>query len=1693
MSNSVFLRILSGKTFTIEKGKVIEVKKKGHKPLINDGIAEYVEIIKQEEKQDDPLGKIMEESGADRETAGKLQKSREEQKMVEKRWEEQEKKQIEKDSGEENKTITTDGKQEKIIGFVAQLVTNKEIFEELSDVIKKYKLILYNGSVKSHKIYHVTLQKPDEIGNLDLEKAKSHQIATGNIADVTVFSNKIIYLLDNKKHVTVAEGDGVQKCLNENKDVFKQLLNKQLIFSPPEIIKKSVLIFFVDEDQIKKHYKAITRGGMGHKYQGFKKDGSTTGFIDVKNVEHFIELCKENSNDTLSCLSLNSTKLGEMRITGVKEIKNIVADFDVEKKRLVNGVSTEEDKAVVLETMEKATKKLEETHNLRVSMSIGTGNGGHIVCPVNIPIPKDLFIDKLDKAHIEACPNCSQSMQLKTGKFVCAKCGKEQKIEQILERINIARWERSDIRGKLVAIENLLKEFNNEVISVDCLTKDIARRTKAAGTYNIKPDILPENYRMAYIKYYNEEVLSNFYIEANTKVFNSLEPAKKEVITPVTSATPKIQDFERLLKKDKKLKDLYNGDWNREPYNLKDDGTPRERWSRSEAEHAILTKLIWYEYPKSQIFQIMNGCKIGKWQERSDNSKEQVYASAVKWVNEHGGTKSAAQVIPILNDDRQIGSLRICGLKSYEILDGDEVIDWGTSSKDTIWYESSHYRRLIKEALSEHFGLKENKAKAIATDVCKNVRNKFKQLKEKHASTSLTDEELEDIIDNTVVEVTPSRASNEYRFRLKDGEIIELTDRDIINGPQKFMLEFFNLYHRFIKISKDTWEENLIPELMKKLIIVEERLERPIDIICTEFLQRIGSSSVYDWKDTKMREMGYDKSVFLDVEKDYLYVCSEFVNLFFKEQRFEQQYKITPLKLNTELRQPHRRFLAKKSESHRVRGFPIPKAWWVLKAKKVGKTEQDIIREGEETKQSELKELEKEKTDVSTGKDFDIHQYKDTVQHIEEIIGNEHLVITDIAKRMHITVKNEIDVLQKIIDTAIDDSNFETLLQRDDNICYYVVHNEKYKTEKEKQGKKSVTEIEKPTSDIKEIVTKYTRIKSIPELKATIEDLRSKSVVAVDVETDSSTDNLNDAKVGFLADLVGIGLAGEPGESYYVPFKHRNEGQISLGQEIKDRNIPWEEACKLLSELLVDENVQKVCHNSKFELQVLHRAGLDIKSNPLDTLIASQMINTQKGYGHTLDRLVLHYFNHKMQPLSNLIKPESGQQIPFSAVNVDKAAQYCGEDADYCLRLWHKLEVLIKELELSDVYYKIEIPLIPIVTRMEEEGINIDVGHLDNIAKSLEEEINNLEKAIFKEAGKEFSLSKNREVSQILFTELGLTVMERTPKQDEPSVAMWALEKISNEHPIVNLILEHRHLQKLRRDFVIKLPSMLNPHTKRLHPTFNQLGTVTGRMSSKKPNAQQIPQKGKGIMVRKAFIPGNENYQILVSDYKQMEMRILAHFSKDPTLIEDLKKKDIHTQTAMTIYNVNENEVAKHRYLRDNAKTFIFALNYCASAQGLAQSINCSTEEAQKFIDNYFARYPRVKKYRSDTINFLHKNNFVSTLLGRKRFFPELYSTDFYMQRAYEREAVNSRIQGSGSDVIKMAMININKKIKDLKSSLLLQIHDELILNVHRDEIEKVKEIVKFEMEHAIELCIPLIVDIGIGNNWLDAKEKKNK
>ncbi len=612
------------------------------------------------------------------------------------------------------------------------------------------------------------------------------------------------------------------------------------------------------------------------------------------------------------------------------------------------------------------------------------------------------------------------------------------------------------------------------------------------------------------------------------------------------------------------------------------------------------------------------------------------------------------------------------------------------------------------------------------------------------------------------------------------------------------------------------------------------------------------------------------------------------------------------------------------------------------------------------------------------------------------------------------------------------------------------------------------TEIETDTMP-KSRDVQYETIGTIVALEGLTAKLLSCSEVAVDTET-TSLDPM-------VARLVGVSLSDRAGIGYYIPLGHSLE---------PDLNLPQEQALPILKRLLEETSVQKFGQNIKYDYEVLLRHGITVSPIAFDTMIASYVINPS-GRQHSLDFMALKHFDHKMIPISDLIG--SGKNAgTFDATSIAQATEYSAEDADFTYRLRGLLAPEIDRHDLNNLYYNIELPLIEVLASMEMAGVRIDGGFLDALSIEMERKQENLKSEIYAIAGGEFNINSTQQLGHILFEKLQLPTKGKTAKKTVFSTDVSVLEELARLHPFPDLILRFRQVSKLKSTYVDALPTMINTSTGRVHTSFNQTIAATGRLSSTNPNLQNIPiRTDEGREIRKAFVPCDEDHVLLSADYSQVELRILAHCAEDSGLIEAFRREeDIHSRTAAEVFGVNISEVTAQQ--RRTAKTCNFAIVYGVTAYGLSQQSQMSVDDAQQFITTYFARYPGIKGYMDSTKQTAREKGFVTTLFGRRRYLPEINDKNYNVRQFAERTAINTPIQGTAADIIKVAMIKIARELRSFQSRMVLQVHDELVFDVKRDELERVRRIVKDGMEHAASLKVPLVVNTGVGDNWLDTK-----
>ena len=600
---------------------------------------------------------------------------------------------------------------------------------------------------------------------------------------------------------------------------------------------------------------------------------------------------------------------------------------------------------------------------------------------------------------------------------------------------------------------------------------------------------------------------------------------------------------------------------------------------------------------------------------------------------------------------------------------------------------------------------------------------------------------------------------------------------------------------------------------------------------------------------------------------------------------------------------------------------------------------------------------------------------------------------------------------------------------------------------------------------VKENIKKqYKIIRSIDDLDELVAELLEANLIAFDLETTSVK--------ALEADIVGFSFSISDHSAYYVPidFPERNNDDMDLSIVLDKIKILFENS----SSFFCGQNI-------KYDALVLSKYGIELNNIAFDTMVAEYLLHPEK-HSYKLDYLSLDYLNYKMRPIEDLIG--SGlHQISMSKVPLKDVSFYANEDSDITFQLSNVLMEKIKEEKLDLPYNEIELPLIPVLIEIEKNGIYLNMDYLKELSIDFGNDLNSLTKSIYQIVGKEFNINSPKQLSEVLFDEIGLKQIKKR------STAVEVLEVLKKYHPLPEVILEYRHLSKLKSTYVDAFPNYVNENTGRIHTSLNQTITSTGRLSSTSPNFQNIPiRTEKGKKLRKAFVSQNKDHVILSADYSQVELRIMAHYSKEPELIKAFKAdEDIHSQTAALVNKIPISSVTVEQ--RRAAKVVNFGIMYGAGPYRMSQELGINMAEAKSLIDNYFKTYPGIKKYMSDTIEKARKVGFVETLYNRKRMTFNLNANNGNVVRAEERAAINMPIQGTAADLIKIAMISIYKNIKKnhYKSKMILQIHDELLFECPKAEVDDFANMVQNEMENAIELLVPLKVDWNYGDSWYDA------
>jgi DNA polymerase-1 len=622
--------------------------------------------------------------------------------------------------------------------------------------------------------------------------------------------------------------------------------------------------------------------------------------------------------------------------------------------------------------------------------------------------------------------------------------------------------------------------------------------------------------------------------------------------------------------------------------------------------------------------------------------------------------------------------------------------------------------------------------------------------------------------------------------------------------------------------------------------------------------------------------------------------------------------------------------------------------------------------------------------------------------------------------------------------------------------------------------------------------TRYQLVQSADGARALAERMKARGRFALDTET-TSTDAVR-------ADLIGISVALEPGEAYYLPFAHCLPGAAGqgdlLGEEADAPPSPAEPPLCLppllsdemapLVEAIESPGCEKVGQNLKYDLLVFRRAGVKLDGIGFDTMIASYLLDPGRRE-HGMDALALQFLDHRTITYEE-VAGKGKAQIPFAEVPLERARDYAAEDADITLRLAELFGPELEKLHLDDLFRRIEMPLVEVLAEMEWNGIRVDETVFHDLHRRLLSQLETVRTQIHEEAGGEFNINSNPQLREILFDRLKLPVLKRT--KTGPSTDVEVLQALAAQgHRLPELLMEYRQLDKLLSTYVDALPRMVNPETGRIHTSYNQTIAATGRLSSTDPNLQNIPIRTElGAEIRRGFIPA-EGHVFFSADYSQIELRILAHYSEDPAFVEAFRSgEDIHRQTAALIFGVPREAVT--REMRDRAKTVNFAVIYGIGAFSLANRLGISNAEGKQFIDAYFERFPGVRAYLDRQIELAREQGYVETLTGRRRYIPEITSRNFNVRAFGERAATNAPIQGSSADIIKIAMIDIHRELKGgrHRAKMLLQVHDELLFEVPHEELDDLREMVRTRMEGAADLKVPLLVETGVGQNWLECK-----
>lgn len=610
----------------------------------------------------------------------------------------------------------------------------------------------------------------------------------------------------------------------------------------------------------------------------------------------------------------------------------------------------------------------------------------------------------------------------------------------------------------------------------------------------------------------------------------------------------------------------------------------------------------------------------------------------------------------------------------------------------------------------------------------------------------------------------------------------------------------------------------------------------------------------------------------------------------------------------------------------------------------------------------------------------------------------------------------------------------------------------------------------------------YRAITSLEDLSDVIDTCLSANLVSLDLET-TDVDPMR-------AEIVGVALSWVADGGVYVPVKNslatKAHEEDLLGEKGKFLGLEPNDVISELTRLTSEDAPGIAGQNIKYDILILKRYGLDVPNVKFDTMIAAYLLKPE-ARSYKEDYLSLEYLGYQMQPIEDLIGKRGKSQKNMAEIPIEDVVHYAAEDADVALQLTGRLEKLLRDNELYDLFVDLELPLMHVLTQMEFDGTYVDREFLEQMSKDLQKEIGKLEKKIYTVADKEFNINSPQQLSQVLFDEIGLKPIKKT--KTGYSTNARVLEELKKEHPLPGLILDYREVAKLKSTYVDALPQLIHPETGRIHSSFNQTVAATGRLSSSDPNFQNIPiRTDLGREIRHAFVPENPENWIMAADYSQIELRLMASLSGDKTLRDAFEnKEDIHTATASVVFDVSRDEVTPE--MRRKAKVVNFGIMYGAGPYRMSNELGISVAEGQDLINNYFDKYPGINDYITKTLQQAHENKYVITLLGRRRYLPDIDAANRNVREAAERAAINMPIQGTAADMIKLAMIRLHDEMqtRKLKSRMTLQIHDELVFEVEKEEMEELKPLVIDTMESALEIDVPIVVDVGVAKDWYEA------